>query len=130
MKYYLVPFYSVNAELGNPNRGKMEMMDKVMIMKNEFDNNFYDIITGAYFPVYVDWQFDGGILRRDYVNTRTYHECGYQLIVKKEDINEQNIATEKQLISYVEGYENSKWKRIHDEIVTTVGTKYIKSNLR
>lgn len=127
MKYYLIPLYNANAEIGDPNRGKIEMIDKVIVKHDEFTDTFHEIVTGAYLPDYVDWQFRvETILNLNFIDTRRYDDCGYHLLIKKKDINEENEVGVEELAAYMEQYESSKWKKTHDEIVTTVGKKYIK----
>ncbi len=89
-------------------------------------------MTESYFTCYSDCCFNEDGLREEFSSFFKYKECGgHQLLVKYADLlNEENRATEDEVCAYIDNYENSTFKKLHDEIVYNIGHAYMKDKLK
>lgn len=132
MNYYLVPLYEVELEVNSKNRGKIKFLDNIVIQKDDYYGNCVDVVTEANFAISPAWHFEENNqnkLRREYWDTGKYYECNHRLLIRYEDIVEKNKANKEQVSLYIEQYEQSTWRQVHDDIITTIGKQYIKNKL-
>lgn len=129
MKYYLVPLYDAELKIGASDSGKLTLVDNIIVRKEEM-NGCREIMTDSYFNLFGDFCFHGERLNREFQSIRKYTDCGgHQLIVKRADLNKRNVVSKETISRYVENYEDSKWKSMYENIVLSVGKKYMKSTI-
>ena len=86
-----------------------ELVGEIIIKKTPI--GVFDLLTGFKISVFKEGSIMVKELNKDIIN-----RMGHQPFISETDLVQKNLATSEEIDAYVEGYDESKWKSIYEQM--------------
>lgn len=135
-KYYKVNLYKVDKVGGCiiqiVNMYKPIKVDEIIVEYNSFSGKCIEIMTKLNINIYKDSCIEEGKLVEKYHCYSDLYNYGFQLFTLLDDYVEKNRINEKELDSYVDSFDKSKYKEVYDQlkILTNKEKRNIKNKIK
>ena len=105
-KFYKVKLYDGFTKNGNYD---YELVGEIIIKKTP--RGVFDLLTGFKLSV-----FKEGCIMVKELNNDVIKRMGHQPFISETDLVQKNLATPEEIDAYVDGYDESKWKSIYEQM--------------
>ena len=104
--FYKVRLFDGKIVSGNKD---YELVDNIIVKKSIL--GYFDLLTGYKVDI-----VKIGCIKSSGVKVSKVEKLGHFPFIVEEDIVQKNLATPVDIDAYVDGYDDSKWKSIYDEM--------------